>query len=202
MGVDWLKVKNEYVNTNISYAKLAKKHEINISTLTKKAVAEKWADIRKQTVSKIEAKMKQKTADVIVDKEVNRIARITSLADRLSDKLELAIEELDRTMVTHKTKTKTIEYNYDKVAGKPTKEVIEEEEKLIEVVGIIDKMGLKQLTAALKDIKDIQIERDSQADTATIDLVSSVLSEVRRQADEINKQASGIHTEIKPPLES
>lgn len=154
MSVDWIKIKNEYITTNISQRKLAEKYKVSASTLMQKANRENWAKENKQTVSKIEARMKQKAIEKIADKEVNRIARIGTLADRLSDKLEQAIEELDRAMVTHKTKTKTIEY--DNEFPKPTKEVIEEEEQLIEISSIIDKAGLKQLASALKDIKDIQ----------------------------------------------
>lgn len=178
--IDWIKIKNEYINGNISYRKLAEKYNISFSALRLVAEKEKWVDLKKEQQHKISTKLAQKTADLIVDKEVDRIARITFLADRLSDKLEQAIEELDRAMVTHKTKIKTVEYNHEIAKGKPTKEVIEEEEKLIEVIGIIDKAGLKQLTAALKDIKDIQTA-DNNTDTTTLDRVIEVLDAVKGQ---------------------
>ena len=41
------------------------------------------------------------------------------------------------------------------------------------------------------DIKD----REAQTEVTTIELIADVLAEVRRQADEINSQAGGVHTE-------
>ena len=67
MSVDWLKIKNEYVNGNISYRKLAEKHGVSASALMQKAAKEKWAEEKEHQQSKTEAKTKQKTEDKISD---------------------------------------------------------------------------------------------------------------------------------------
>jgi len=59
-------------------------------------------------------------------------------------------------------------------------------------------MGKVNPTAAIFNLKNNfgwKDKQEPQTDTATIELIARTLSEVKRQADEINKQASGIHTE-------
>lgn len=47
MAVDWLKIKSEYVNGNISLRKLAEKTEgITYSQIAKVAASEKWTEAR------------------------------------------------------------------------------------------------------------------------------------------------------------
>lgn len=87
-----------------------------------------------------------------------------SISDRLLDKIEKSISELDRCIVKNKEKTKTVEYDYD--TKKPINETVEEKEDIKIIDGMIDKTVLKQLVSTLKDIKDIHmsIEGDSGAE--------------------------------------
>lgn len=181
---DWKKIKNEYITTNISQRKLAEKYNISASTLTKRANREQWHKTSNNISNKVATKTEEKLIEKFSDKEVDRIARISSLADQLSDKLEQAIKELDRTMVTHKTKTRVIEYKNSNALSKPTKETIEEDEQLLEVSSIIDKNGLKQLTGALKDIKEIQTTISDKIQVVTeIDPLSKALQELAGEID-------------------
>lgn len=158
---DWLKIKNEYINTNTSYRKLAEKFAVSFATLRTRAKNEDWVAQREAQQHKVSTKIAQKTADAIVKKEVNRIEKINQLSETLLEKLEEATAQLNNHLVSNKTKTKTIEYKNPDNGTKPTKEVIEETEEKVFIVGDIDRAGLKQLTAALKDIKDIQLSADS-----------------------------------------
>ena len=63
------------------------------------------------------------------------------------------MEELNKYIAKNTRKTKTIEYNVQ--VGKPSKEIIDETEELREVISLIDRGGLKQLTSALKDVNDV-----------------------------------------------
>lgn len=162
----WIKIEQEYVSDinkkPCTIKELSIKYNINYDYMRQYASDNEWSKKRKENLTIISQKTVEKVIDVLVDKETDRISRIYSLADRLSDKLEQSIDELDRAMVMNKKKTRVIEYKDDNAKGKPTKETIEENEQLIEIASIIDRAGLKQLTGALKDIKDIQIEKDSQ----------------------------------------
>ncbi len=151
---EWDKLKAKYLAGDYKNLRaFAEQENINYNVLRRKA--SKWQDEKSQVTHKKVTKIVTKTVEKIAEKESDRNARIASLADKLADKLEQAIEQIDQYIVTNKTKTKTVEY--DNSIAKPTKEVIVEDEVKQISSGIVDKPGLKFLTAALKDIHDIQI---------------------------------------------
>lgn len=77
--------------------------------------------------------------------------RVFAAAGRLLEKLEQAVEELDKGTVTHKEKQKDgdaeVIFEVSKGKGK----------------GLVDRGGLKQLTGVLKDLQDI-LSQDDQMD--------------------------------------
>ena len=168
-NVDWIKIKNEYVNSNISQRDLAQKYIIPYQTLRDRAAKENWFEKKKIQRSKIGAKTEQKTAEKIAEKEADRLTRIKTAADRLLDKIEEATEQLDNHFVKNKKKTKVIEYNNPDRPDKPTKETIEEYEEAEFVTGDVDRLGLKMIAGALKEVKDI-IESTQVENTAVEDL--------------------------------
>ena len=85
--------------------------------------------------------------------EQDREKRILDLSDKLLDKIEKSISEIDRCVIRTKERTKNVEYDFD--LKKPVSESVEEKENIDIIEGMIDKMGLKQLVSTLKDIKDI-----------------------------------------------
>lgn len=135
---DWVRIRTEYITTNTSYRKLAAKYGISLSVLGDRAGREKWQDQREQ----YRADVISKSVDKITDVQVARMLRILELADKLLDKLEKAIDELDLYMATYRVKTKVgnteecVEYKV------PTK-------------GLVNIAGLRQLVSALKDLKAI-----------------------------------------------
>ena len=163
MAVDWIAVKNEYINGNCSYRKLAEKYEIPFGTLRARAQKEKWPKLREKQLHRISTKTAQKTAEQIAKQEADRAARIYAASDELLIRIEQAIRELDQAQVSHKKKTKTVEYKDKRAAGKPTKEVVTEVEDLVTVPSIIDRKGLQQIATALKAVWDIA-ETDSSGE--------------------------------------
>lgn len=164
---DWQAIKTEYITTDTSYRKLAEKYGVSYVQIGNVGKEEKWVELRKQHLDSILTK----SLEADTRKKVDRAKRLREAADRLLDKVERAINELDLQMVTHKEKTKTIEYNNPKRADKPTKEVIHETEQILSVSSIVDRKGLQQIAAALKDIRDIhgiQTELDKQEQKARI----------------------------------
>lgn len=156
---DWNAIKTEYVSTSISQRALAGKYGVAPTTLRRRVKNERWDEER----GAIRRKAAQATAAVVVEKEADRASRILSLSDRLADRIEQAIEQLDRTTAKTKTRVREIEYGDSDAKGKPTREVIAEEENVVEVSTIVDRLGLQQLTTALKNIKDINAELDSDS---------------------------------------
>ena len=165
--MDWQEVKTEYVTTDTSYRKLAKKYKVSATAIANKAKAENWVSLREQFLNDSFTKTVRK----IKEKESDRMSRIMDASDKLLEKIERAIEELDIQMVTYKEKTKVIEYqNYER-PDKPTKEIIEEKEELIETRTIIDRMGLQKVAAsllALKEIQNLKSEADIREQEARI----------------------------------
>lgn len=162
--MNWTKIRNEYINGNISYRKLAAKHGVSMATLQDKAKKERWFEKRTEQRDKISAKTLQKTAEILAEKEANRLLRISAAADRLLEKIEQATEQLDQFIVTNKVKQKEVKYvESGKGRGKLEKEVIKEaEDKRIIKADHLDRMGLKQLASALKDLRDIQFKQEDE----------------------------------------
>ena len=161
MAVDWLVIRNEYINGLGNYRELSEKHGVSQSTIRKRAATEKWSDAKEEQRNKIGTKLEQETADTIVKKEGERVERLLSISDKLITKIEKAVEELDLTQVTNKTKTKTIEYKNSKRPDKPTKEIVMEKEEILAVPSIVDRKGLQQVATALKAIWDITGESEA-----------------------------------------
>lgn len=162
MAIDWLEIKSEYVNGNISLRKLAEKtDDITYSQLAKVAAAEKWSEARKNQRIKIESKQNQKIAEVIAKQGAKRVERLLSISDQFIDRIEQAVRELDQVQVTNKKKTKVIEYKNGKRPDKPTKEIIEEKEEILAIASIVDRKGLQQIATALKTVWDITGENEA-----------------------------------------
>ena len=152
--MDWKKVKTEYItDEDSSYTKLSEKYGISRSTIANRAGREGWSKEKEryhnELVTKTVARMGQK--------HVEKMARVQDLTDRLLDKIEQAINELDIQLAKKVDKVKEIEYNNYERPDKPTKEIIHETEKLTEYTTIIDRAGLKAIASALRDVKEVQM---------------------------------------------
>lgn len=185
MAVDWLAIKNDYINGLGSYRKLAEKYKVSANSICAKAKKEGWVKARDENLYKMHAKVVQETADVIAKMETDRITRLLAINDSLLSKIERAVGELDIAQVTNKRKIKTIEYNNPERADKPTKEIVDEKEEILEVRSIIDRKGLQQIATALKAIWDIALEDGAlnTGDEAEDDPLTKALSE---EAERLN----------------
>lgn len=136
-GVDWVAVKTEYITTATSYRKLADKYGINPKDIYLRGRQEGWVDARKEYMNKVTAKAIQKAANQQADK----MARFTTVSDKLLNRIERIIEESE--------------------------------------TGQISAKDIRSLTAAVKDLKEIQgvrSELDRQEQEARI-------ANLRRQAE-------------------
>lgn len=67
MAVDWLAIRNDYINGGGSYRKLAEKYGVNFSVLKDVAVKEKWKQAKEQQTNEIRTKAEQKAQEKISD---------------------------------------------------------------------------------------------------------------------------------------
>ena len=166
-NTDWNLIKAEYIAGGISYRELAKKYNVPFSSLSRIAIKEKWVELKEQVEDKVETDLVNSAAE----SESNRLARIEDIANKILDKIERAVDELDLYIIKNTKKEKVIEYNNSKAPNKPTKETIHENESVNVMASIIDKKGLREISAALREIKDIKgikNERDIREQEARI----------------------------------
>ncbi len=138
---DWQAIKTEYITTDTSYRKLAQKYGIHYKVISERGKGEKWVEMRSQHRDKTLTK----TISKISDQQAAKMARIEGITDKLLSKLEKAIDELDMDIIIVKDKFITD-------SGERT-----EESRFAREGGIVDRSGLRQITAALKDLKEIQM---------------------------------------------
>ena len=156
MAVDWKKIKAEYITEEkSSYRKLAKKYDVSLSTITFRAKKEQWPELKKQHYNKTVSK----TVEKIEANQVAKIEKILTIADKLIDKIEKAVDELDIQLCKSVVKVKDIEYENDIIPDKPTKESIVEKESIEECKTIIDRKGVQELASAIKSLKEVKMIR-------------------------------------------
>lgn len=154
-SASWVEIEHEYV-TDISrkpcsLEDLAEKYSIPIDTIKDRSAKDGWVRKRTEYTQQTLQKIKEKSSDADAD----RIARLLSIADKASDKAEQALAELEQYVVKNKKKVKMVEYKDDTAFGKPTKEVVDETEDIAVVQGPIDRLGLSQITGALRNLKEL-----------------------------------------------
>lgn len=185
---DWKRIKAEYIAGGTSYRKLAEKYGITLAVLRNVAQREKWVKLKAQTQHKANTEIVRSVSKKKAKKTVDKLKRVSDLTDKLLDKLEQAINELDTQLYKDVVKVKEIEYNNEIRPDKPTKETIHEEEKVLEIKTIVDRSGLKAIASSLRDIKEIQMLRsdlDNEEQKARI-------AKLQRDAEREGDTADGI----------
>lgn len=168
---DWNQVKTEYITTATSYRKLAEKHGVSYQAICHRSKEEGWIALRQQHTNKTVSKTLQK----ISDQQAQKMARIDRITGKLLSKIEKAVDELDLTIITRKEK---VDYG--------NREVTTERREITEG-GIVDRAGLRQITAALKDLKEIQMlksELDRQEQEARIEKLRADAQQHRNDDDD------------------
>ena len=102
-----------------------------------------------------------------------RQKRILEISDRILDKVDTALAEVDRSVIKIKEKEKIVEYDSD--LKKPISEKHTETEKVEIIDSVIDTASLKQIVATLKDIKDIHLGFATKDETLQEDEENGVI---------------------------
>ena len=182
--MDWNQIREEYITDETSsYRSLAKKYGVGLTALYNHAKAEDWVGQRKQ----LKDKTMTKSIEVISDQRADKLNRVLDITDKLLSKLERAVDELDVQLLRTVVKTKEIEYNHDARPDKPTKETVHETETITDVHTIVDRSGLKAISSALRDIKEIQMlksDLDKQEQEARI---ANLRKQAEKEDDVVNE---------------
>ena len=183
MSVNWGKVRNEYINGNISYRKLAEKHNISFNTLKDRAVAENWFEKKKEQHNKIQIKTQQKTLEKISDQESDLAANIYSAANELLKKLNIAIEQTD--LFIEKTKTRVPKKMQDKKTGEVYTAWQEEEKLRLSQKSGINITSVKQIASALRDLQTIQLagKEEQTVESPNINITISAATPIDETGD-------------------
>ena len=89
MAVDWLTIRNDYVNGGGSYRQLAKKYGVPFSTLTDRATKGKWKEAKDNHWDNVTKEIEQKTTEKIAESE----SEIASIRSRLRLKIMQQLEQ-------------------------------------------------------------------------------------------------------------
>ena len=66
-GVNWRKIKAEYIAGGVSQRELAEKYGVSLRTITRRSQVERWVEIRKAADTKAVEKVTEKTAEIVAD---------------------------------------------------------------------------------------------------------------------------------------
>lgn len=69
--IDWVKIKQEYIESNITLEELAKKHAVSFSTIRQKSAKEGWTTEKNIFRTKIEQKYQEKQSDLLASEASN-----------------------------------------------------------------------------------------------------------------------------------
>lgn len=92
-GVNWEKIHAEYIAGDTTYAALAEKWGISVSTLSKKATKEHWKNDRKKVGEKLAKRMTSRAARAREEKTLKGINLAKYITDLWTDNLK-ALNEL------------------------------------------------------------------------------------------------------------
>lgn len=168
--LNWTKIRNEYINGNISYRKLAEKHNISFNTLKDRAVAEKWFEKRKEQHNKIATKTEQKTVEKIAEKNSDLDCEIYNAKVKLLGKIYEAIEQTD--LFIERTKIKAPTRVRDKqgtvINAFMEKEEINLSSKSVKTANGENRAGinldsLAKITGMIKDLQTMQSQGKNEA---------------------------------------
>lgn len=148
---DWEKIKTEYVTTEISYRSLAQKYGMAYGRLQTRGFDEDWKGAR----AAYKENLLNKSIDIICETQAKRIAKAILIGDKMLEKVEESLNQIDFILTKQTTTIETM--GVDENGNTFTKKEASEDYAPKKVA--IDRAGLRQLSAVLKDLKEIGIFR-------------------------------------------
>jgi hypothetical protein len=185
-NVDWEKIRIEYITTDTSQSKLAKKYGLPKSTIAQRSLRESWVEKREQFKSKVETKTLAKTAN----SEANRLARLMETTAKAIDVAVRAFEDdmqFNRYLVERRVKYATADVDTDEEGN--ARLVAERQWTEEQVFHKTDTKALKDITGVLKDLTGLMrdfynIPTPAQAEAQRIAAERLELDKRRADADD------------------
>ena len=81
----WVKIRNEYVTSDIGYRALAARHGVPLTTLALRAKQEKWPELRTTHTTAVTTELLQKTHEFQVKQKSEHLVKLQKSADKLVD---------------------------------------------------------------------------------------------------------------------
>lgn len=97
---DWLRIKEEYLNTEITTRDLAAKYEISYGTLRNRSARERWSEQKSERVSKIVAECEQKAVEKTSEALSDEAAMKVRIRQKLLRIAETWVDRYDHMMQT------------------------------------------------------------------------------------------------------
>lgn len=97
MPVDWLKIRNDYINGLGGAAELSRRYGVKSSTIRGRARREGWQAAEKKQRNTVATFCNEKTADAISCNEADRILAISSVTTKAAQYLDQRMDKLLRS---------------------------------------------------------------------------------------------------------
>jgi len=101
---DWLKIKTEYISTDISYRKIAEKYGVSFNTLQDMAKREGWKQLRDKQHDSIATVARQKAIEAISDNAANYAASVALLSGKAVKLVEKSMDNAKERADPYKVK--------------------------------------------------------------------------------------------------
>lgn len=98
ISVDWAKMEGEYVNSTVSLREIAAKYGVPLGNVQKHSAKCKWSEKRKKYAEKKAQRVSERLSEKDVKQTVRDIDRCCKAAGRLIDKINTAINQLDKAV--------------------------------------------------------------------------------------------------------
>jgi len=177
---DWKQLEKEYILSDYNTVSAFLKTKGIKPTGNTNKRTKGWKEKKAEKEQKKSEKTIEKVIERESEKEAKQIADIKSIANDLALNIMKANSQLETYIVKNKKKTKKVKYDYK--AMKPREEETTENEEIKTMEGIIDRNGLKMLTSALRDLKEI-LEVNKEAEEANISNAKEILVKIKEVAN-------------------
>lgn len=148
---EWERLKTEYITSEISYRNMSSKYGISYTRLQQRGNDEDWRAQRKE----YKEKLLNKSVDLICEEQAQRIAKAILIGDKMLEKVEESLNEIDVVLC----RTVTTKKGFEKDEEGHILETSTSTEDFTKKKVAIDRQGLKQLSSILRDLREIGIFR-------------------------------------------